>query len=393
MTKAYSVSGGCIMFIAGTRPELIKVAPVVRQLKRHETIRAAMVSTAQQADLLPAFLGLLDTKVDYGLDVMSAGQSLNALLSRTIAALDPVIAEVQPDLVVVQGDTTSALAGALAARLHAVPVAHIEAGLRTGDPDNPFPEESNRRLISHIASLHCAPTRRNRAELVREGISPHDIVVTGNPVVSSLQNAIQMSQASPKLDALLEHLGGLKPIVLTTHRRESFGTTLDRNLRTLRAFVMAHPDTALIVPVHPNPAVKETVERILSDTERVALIEPLDYVSFLRLLQAAWLIVSDSGGIQEEVASLGKPLLVLRSVTERQEAVDIGVAKLAGEWPGQLEELLTDCEGLRRWIASVKPTSNPFGDQRSAERIAQAFADFLIGRTSNQTPEEKRAAL
>lgn len=385
------------MIIAGTRPELIKVAPVLSQLGRHARLRAVMVSTAQQADLLPAFLALLDTQVDYRLDVMSAGQSLNALLSKTIAALDPIIGEVRPDLVVVQGDTTSALAGALAARMRSVPVAHIEAGLRTGDPDNPFPEESNRRLISHIASLHCAPTRRNRAQLVREGISAQSIVVTGNPVVSSLRKAIQLSQPTPELDRLLEDLGDLKPVVLTTHRRESFGPTLERNLETLRRFVTSHPDTALVVPVHPNPAVKESVERILSNLERVFLIEPLDYVSFLRLLQSAWLIVSDSGGVQEEVASLGKPLLVLRSVTERPEAVEVGVAKLAGEWPGQLDELLNDGESLRGWIESVRPQSNPFGDQHSAARIAQAFADFLEGRSAEPdvepgTAESGRAA-
>ncbi|WP_282605680.1 non-hydrolyzing UDP-N-acetylglucosamine 2-epimerase [Pelagibius sp. Alg239-R121] len=380
MTKVFSASGDRIMIIAGTRPELIKVAPVACQLGRYDEVRVTIVSTAQQADLLPAFLGLLDTEVDYHLGVMSAGQSLNALLSKTIAALDLVIAEVQPNLIVVQGDTTSALAGALAGRMRAIPVAHIEAGLRTGDPANPFPEETNRRLISHVASLHCAPTRRNRAELVREGIAPQDIIVTGNPVVSSLQNAIQKSQSSPDLDVLLENLKGLKPVVLTTHRRESFGTTLDRNLRTLRAFIMERPDTALVVPVHPNPMVKETVQRILSDSERVSLIEPLDYPSFVRLLQAAWLIVSDSGGVQEEVASLGKPLLVLRSVTERPEAIDAGVAKLAGEGPGQLEELLGDCDALNKWIASIKPIANPFGDAQSSARIAQAFVDFLTGQ-------------
>lgn len=365
------------MMIAGTRPELIKVAPVVSQLARYEDIRVVIVSTAQQADLLPAFLGLLETEVDYCLNVMSAGQSLNALLAKTIAALDPVIAEVEPELIVVQGDTTSALAGALAARMRGIPLAHIEAGLRTGDAGNPFPEETNRRLISHMAALHCAPTPRNRAELLREGIVASEIVVTGNPVVSSLQSALQMGSSSPALERVLTQLEGLKPLVLTTHRRESFGVTLDRNLRTLRAFVANHPETALVVPTHPNPNVKETLRRILSDSDRVFLIEPLDYASFLRLLQEAWLVVSDSGGIQEEVASLGKPLLVLRSVTERPEAIEAGVARLAGQWPGQLEALLNDRAGLDAWIGSVKPIPNPFGDKRSATRIAQAFADFL----------------
>lgn len=365
------------MIIAGTRPELIKVAPVVSQLACNQDIRVVIVSTAQQADLLPAFLDLLDAEVDFCLNVMSAGQSLNALLAKTIAALDPVIAEVKPELIVVQGDTTSALAGALAGRMHGVPLAHIEAGLRTGETDNPFPEETNRRLISHMAALHCAPTQRNRAELLREGIAASEIVVTGNPVVSSLQSALQMERPSPALDRIMKRLEGLKPLVLTTHRRESFGITLDRNLRTLRAFVASHPETALVVPMHPNPNVKDTLRRILADSDRIFLIDPLDYASFLRLLKEAWLVVSDSGGIQEEVASLGKPLLVLRSVTERPEAIEAGVARLAGQRPDQLEALLNDRAGLDAWIESIKPIPNPFGDNRSAARIAQALTDFL----------------
>ena len=365
------------MFVVGTRPELIKVAPVVRHLKGLEGIRVTIVSTTQQADLMPAFHGLLDAGIDYQLGAMSAGQSINALLSRTLAALDPVIAEVLPALIVVQGDTTSAFAGALAGQMRAVPVAHIEAGLRTGDPNSPFPEEMNRRLISQLASLHCAPTEQNRAALLAEGIAAERVLVTGNPVVASLHGVLEEPSACPKLKGLLKALEGLKPIVLTTHRRESFGATLDRNLQTLRTFVADNPGTALVVPVHPNPKVKAAVEGILSDGERVFLIEPLDYPAFLGLLQAAWLIVSDSGGVQEEVASLGKPLLVLRAKTERPEAIEIGVAKMAGEWPGQLKELLDDRDALGRWIDSVEVVANPFGDLESPARIAAAFADFL----------------
>lgn len=373
------------MIIAGTRPELIKVAPVVRQLAEQQEHCVTFVSTGQQADLLPAFLGLLDSKVDYQLAVMSAGQPLNALLARTVAALDPVIEKVGPALVVVQGDTTSALAGALAAHMRRVPVAHIEAGLRTGDSANPFPEETNRRLISHLAALHCAPTAGNRDALLSEGIAPADIVVTGNPVVASLQQALKQPCACRRVDELLALLHGLKPIILTTHRRESFGLPLECNLRSLKAFIAAQPDTALVAPVHLNPRAKESVERILSNTERVALIEPLDYPCFLRLLQAAWLIVSDSGGVQEEVASLGKPLLILRSITERPEAVEAGIAKLAGERLGQLAELLGDRAALDRWIDSVEPVTNPFGDADSPARIADALADFLSGHAQWQS--------
>ncbi len=365
------------MVVAGTRPEMIKMAPVVRQLTSRRDLPITVVSTAQQADLLPDFVGLLGVKVDHQLDVMSAGQSLNSLLARTIAALDRVIGRVAPDLVVVQGDTTSALAGALAGRMRSVSVAHIEAGLRTYDPANPFPEESNRRLISHIAALHCAPTRRNRDALLREGIAPMDIVVTGNPVVASLHDALAQSRACPRIAELLAPLEGLKLVVLTTHRRESLGATLTRNLRTLRTFVEDNSDTVLVAPVHLNPEVKQAIEQELADAERIALIEPLDYPSFLRLLQAAWLIVSDSGGVQEEVASLGRPLLVLRSTTERPEAVEAGIARLAGEWPGQLAELLGDRAALDRWIESVVAVENPFGDAESPARIVEALVDFL----------------
>jgi UDP-N-acetylglucosamine 2-epimerase (non-hydrolysing) len=379
MTKAFPPLGGRIMFIAGTRPELIKVAPVVHQLRAHGNLRVIIVSTTQQADLLPAFIGLLGARIDYRLDVMSPGQSLNALLSRAVAALDPVIAEAAPDLIVVQGDTTSALAGALAARMRSVPVAHIEAGLRTDDPSNPFPEEANRRLISHITTLHCAATERNRTALLNEGIADRNIVVTGNPVVNALSSAMQAPGKCPEVDALLERMQGLKLLVLTTHRRESFGETLERNLRTLRAFVLENPDVGMVVPVHPNPAVKEVVEGLLSNAPRVALIRPLEYVCFIRLLKAAWLIVSDSGGIQEEVASLGKPLLVLRKLTERPESIEAGVARLVGDRAEHLEEILGDRAGLGRWIDSIKPMANPFGDSNSSARVAEAFAGFLAG--------------
>lgn len=380
MSKGFPEDRGGVVFVAGTRPELIKIAPVVRLLARQGDPQITFVSTAQQADLLPAFLGLLDVGVDHCLAVMAPDQPVNLLLAKTVAALDPIVAERRPALVVVQGDTTSALAGALAARMRGVPVAHIEAGLRTGDPGNPFPEESNRCLITQIASLHLAPTALNRAHLLREGVAPSDIVVTGNPIVASLQDALGRPGACPRVEQTLDRLAGLKPIVLTTHRRESLGRTMDRNLRTLRRFVAAHPDTALVVPVHLNPHVRRSVDETLAGAERVFLIEPLDYPCFLRLLRAAWLVVSDSGGVQEEVPSLGKALLILRRVTERPEVIETGLAKLAGEWPGQLEELLSDRAALDRWIEATEPLANPFGDGDSPARIAAAITDLALRR-------------
>ena len=387
MIQGLSAVGG-VMIVAGTRPEMIKLAPVVRELVRRSDLPVTVVSTAQQADLLPAFIPLMGVKVDVELDVMAPGQSLNSLLSRTLTALDPVVDRVAPDLVVVQGDTTSALAGALTAGMRGVPVVHIEAGLRTGDPANPFPEEKNRRLISQLAALHCAPTQANRDTLLAEGVPEEDIVVTGNPVVASLQEALRRSTRQVAIAELLLRLGGLKPVVLTTHRRESLGPVLTRNLRALRGFVARNPDVALIVPVHLNPEVKQAVETELGGAERVVLLDPLDYDDFLALLQAAWLVVSDSGGVQEEVASLGKPLLILRSKTERPEIVASGIGRLAGERPEQLDELLGDRPALERWIAGVSAIPNPFGDVESPARIAAAMTAFLSPtlRRASQAP-------
>jgi len=376
MISRSSAVGGA-MFVAGTRPEMIKIAPVLRELVRRDELPVTVVSTAQQADLLPAFIPLIGVQIDHQLNVMAPGQSLNSLLARAIAALDPVMEQAAPDLVVVQGDTTSALAGALAASLRKIPVAHIEAGLRTGDCGNPFPEETNRRLISQVAALHCAPTRGNRDALLAEGVADRNIVVTGNPIVASLDHALEQGRPGPEIAGLLARLAGLKPVVLTTHRRESLGAALTRNLRAVRTFVQQNADVVLIAPVHLNPAVKRTIEAELGGVARVHLIAPLDYPSFLHLLQAAWLVVSDSGGVQEEVASLGKPLLILRAKTERPEVVACGIARMAGEWPGQLAELLGDRAALERWIATAATMRNPFGDAESPARIAEAMTAFL----------------
>jgi len=376
MTTRLAAVGG-VMLVAGTRPEMIKLAPIVRQLVARYELPVTLVSTAQQADLLPAFVDLMGVKPDHELNVMLPGQSLGSLLARAIAALDPVSAQGAPELVVVQGDTTTALAGALAASMRAVPVVHVEAGLRSGDRANPYPEEDNRRLISQLAALHCAPTLGNRDALLAEGIAARDIVVTGNPIVASLRDPLRHNGAGQEIPETLARIDGLTPVVLTPHRRESLGATLTRNLRTLRAFVEQHPDVALVVPVHLNPEVKRTIEAELSAVERVSLIAPLDYASFLHLLQSAWLVASDSGGVQEEVASLGKPLLILRSTTERPEIVACGVAKMAGQWPGQLAELLGDRPALESWMATVAAVRNPFGDTESPARIAEAITAYL----------------
>jgi UDP-N-acetylglucosamine 2-epimerase (non-hydrolysing) len=317
---------------------------------------------------------------------MVANQSLNQLLAKLIGALDRVIERHSPAAMVIQGDTTTALAGALSARFRAVPVIHIEAGLRTGDANNPFPEESNRRLISHISSLHLAPTRGNLAQLTREGIAESDIVLTGNPIVDAIHSLDDTAVASEGLRRTLEELGNYKIIAMTTHRRENIGTRLSGYLHTVKAFVEKHPDVALVIPVHPNPLVGECVRRILTEAERVRLIAPLSYMDFYCLLRAAWLVLSDSGGVQEEVISLGKPLLVLREKTERPEAIETGTARMA-RTPHDLAEELATAILADSWCTRIKSVANPFGDGYSGKRIAQAITEYLSDRSTNRIIE------
>lgn len=359
----------------GTRPEVIKLAPVVAELQRRRAFRAVNVSSGQHPDLIAPFVELFGVRVDRDLAVMHPGQPLSLLFARVLAGLDPVLEEIRPDVVLVQGDTTTAVAAALAAFHRGVPVAHVEAGLRTDDPLSPFPEEMNRRLVSRIAALHFAGTANHCRTLRREGVPRERIVRTGNPVVDALKQIGTRNPPSMRLRALLDATRGLKRVVLTTHRRESFGSVLEGNLRVLRDFVGGRPDTALVFPVHPNPTVRAVARAVLAGRERIFLTDPLDYPDFIGLLSGAWLIASDSGGVQEEAPSLGVPLLVLRESTERPEAIAAGCAKLAPT-PEVLAGMLaaTYAAGPQE---SRGPARNPFGDGFAARRIARALARFL----------------
>jgi UDP-N-acetylglucosamine 2-epimerase (non-hydrolysing) len=362
---------------------MIKLAPVIRQLdldrRRFETVN---VSTGQHTDLLTPFVKLFGIRIDHDLKVMRAGQPLSQLFARILHEIDPLLETQQPDLVLVQGDTTTAVATAVAAFHRKIPIGHIEAGLRTDDPLSPFPEETNRRLITKLARYHFAATKRNARALLREGVDRDAIFVTGNPVVDALQQMGTLVTRSEAMQRLLQETRGYRRIALTTHRRESFGGILEGNLRVLRSFIDRHADTVLIFPVHPNPMVRETAQSLLGNHSRIRLIEPLDYPDFIGLLSESWLIVSDSGGVQEEAPSLGKPLLVLREKTERPEAVEAGVAKLAGT-PGllakMLEEVYADRDSEIR-----QPITNPFGKGDSAQRIVRLLRKHL-------RPSRKRA--
>jgi UDP-N-acetylglucosamine 2-epimerase (non-hydrolysing) len=366
------------MTVFGTRPEVIKLAPVINALNLHGSdLQVVNVASAQHTDLLYPFAQRFGVRLDYDLQAMRPNQTPAQLCARVLESLNPILEEEEPDLVLVQGDTTSALAGALAAFYHQIPVGHVEAGLRSGDPHSPFPEEMNRRLISNLATYHFAPTVSNRDVLLAEGVGPDKIFVTGNPVVDAVHSMSRHWQPSPLVEHVLKMTKDLRRVVLTTHRRESFGEIMQDNLSALRCFIERNRDTALIFPVHPNPAVTEAADEILSNHPRIYLLDPLSYEDFLTLLGQAWLIVSDSGGVQEEAPSLGKPLLILRENTERPEAVTSGVARLVGGNPKQLFALLQEAAQPGSWVEKLEEVANPFGRGDAGPRIADTVARLL----------------
>lgn len=367
-----------ILTLFGTRPEIIKLAPVIRALEaRAGRWRTLNVSSSQHTDLLYPFAERLAVRIDRDLAVMKPGQAPNEVLARVLAGLDPLLAAEQPDLLLVQGDTTTALAGALAAFHRGIPVGHVEAGLRTGDAMSPFPEEMNRRLVTRLARFHFAATAGNVKTLRAEGV-PHDrIVLTGNTVVDSLHEIQAGHEPSARLTEVLASLKDLRLIALTTHRRESFGGVMEGHLRALRRFVERHDDLALVFPVHPNPAVRAAADAALAGAPRVVRLDPLEYPDFIHLLSRAWLIVSDSGGVQEEAPTLGKPLLVLREKTERPEVLQCGVGRLVGNAPGRLEALLEEALEDAGWFERARTTPNPFGAGDSGVRIASAIEQLL----------------
>ena len=368
-----------ILVLFGTRPEAIKLAPVIHELKKRD-FRAIVVSSSQHKDLLEPFLKLLKIEVDYNLQVMTASQSPNQVCSRVLAKLDKILNAEPPDLILVQGDTTTTLAGALAGFNRRILVGHIEAGLRSGNLQSPFPEEMNRRLTSQLATFHFAATEKNRRNLLAERVPNEKVFVTGNTVVDSLQYILKNFSPSEKISKLIEETKGLKRILLTTHRRESFGAAMSGNLEILRDFVEKRKNVCLIFPVHPNPSVRKATKAIMEKQERVFLLDPLDYTDFVALMKKSWLIVSDSGGVQEEAPSLGKPLLIIRENTERPEAVEAKIAKLVGGNPRVLKRMLEENYAVETWIKSVREIKNPFGDGKAAKRIVEILAENLTPR-------------
>ncbi len=370
-----------IMTVFGTRPEAIKVAPVLAALAQADSeFECINVISSQHKDLLWPFLRLFRVEVHHDLDVMSQAQTPLMVLSRTMERLAPIIERTRPDLLLVQGDTSTALGAAQTAFHAEVPVGHIEAGLRSGNPRSPFPEEMNRRLISQMATLNFAATEHNKRILLDEKIEPGTIHVTGNPVVDALLQIRSSTSMAPALAERLDRWRNHKLVLLTTHRRESFGETMNRNLQELKEFVASHPDVVLVFPVHPNPKVRAAVDAVLKGQERIELLEPLDYPDFLHIIGRTWLIVSDSGGVQEEAPSFGRPLLVLRENTERPEGLAAGTSKLVGGDPLQLRRMLLEAYAPDSWAHRVSAVVNPFGDGTAGQRIRAAIASYFARR-------------
>lgn len=363
-----------IVVVVATRPDIIKLAPVVRELRRDaERFAVRVIFTAQHRDLARPLLDYFAVAPDHDLEVMTANQSPATVTARVLEAAGDVLARVDADWLVVQGDTTSAMASAMAAYYRKIPVAHVEAGLRTDSIYNPFPEEMNRRVIARLAGLHFAATEANRAALLREGVPADTIHVTGNPVIDALGMILDDARAeAPTIASEIEARGN-RMVVLTTHRRENFGEPQRGIFAAVAALVERHPSIEIVFPVHPNPAVAEAIARHLPPHPRVHLVEPLDYPAFIRLLARAHMVLSDSGGLQEEAPALGVPVLILRTTTERQEAVDAGSAKLVGVERDAIvaaaDALLTDTA----LYAAMATPRFPFGEGNAARRIADAL--------------------
>ncbi len=363
-----------VLICLGTRPELIKFAPMIKALANRGA-GLITVNTGQHTDLLEPLFDLFGIRPHHNLEAMKAGQSLNALGSRLLERLDPVMEAEQPDLVLVQGDTSSAVMGSMAAFNRRIPVGHLEAGLRSGNPLSPFPEEMNRRLVGQIAAYHFAATERNRRTLLDEGVAADSIHLVGNTVVDALRQTLTTTRPSKAVELMQQWAAGKRLVLVTTHRRENFGETMSQHLRALREFIESQPDLCMIFPVHPNPNVRAAVAAELEHHPRIRLTDPMGYRDFVHLLSGAWLIVSDSGGIQEEATALGKPMIVLRENTERPEAVECGVARLVGESPERLREMLRTALIDEVWHASASRSRDVFGDGQTAERIC----DLLLG--------------
>ena len=375
-----------VMTIFGTRPEAIKMAPVVKALEAAPDMESIVTVTAQHREMLDQVLHLFSITPNYDLNIMSQGQTLYDVTCRALMGLQEVLKEAKPDVVLVHGDTTTTFVGALAAFYEGIPVGHVEAGLRTGNIYSPFPEEMNRKLTGAIGTYHFAPTTTSEANLLKENINPDHLYVTGNTVIDALMKTVRSDYEFDDEKLRQIDFGHHRVILLTTHRRENLGEPMRHIYKALRSVVQETPDAEIVFPVHRNPLVRQVVNEELAGVDRIHLIEPLDYEPFANLMSRSYLVLTDSGGIQEEAPSLGKPVLVLRNTTERPEAVKAGTVSLIGTNVDVVYEttrrLLTDKKAYEAMSNAV----NPYGDGRASERIVQAVR--YVYNECSERPEE-----
>jgi len=365
------------MTVYGTRPEAIKCAPVIKAIEASDDLDSIVVVTGQHREMLDQVNELFEIVPDHDLNIMSHGQTLAQIFSRVLDGLDPILEKEKPAAVVVQGDTTTSTAAALAAFYRRIPVVHVEAGLRSGDLSSPFPEEANRRVTSQIAALHLAPTETSRQNLLQAGVSDTEIVVTGNTVIDALH--LTVAKEVEFADSALEEIvaSGLRILLVTTHRRENWGKPMAGVGRALATIARRFPDVAIVLPIHRNPVVRDAVLPAIHGIENVRVTEPLSYGEFARLMATSTLVLTDSGGVQEEAPSLGKPVLVMRDNTERPEAVEAGTVRLVGtserDIVDSVARLLEDEEAYSAMALAV----SPYGDGHASERSTSAIARLL----------------
>lgn len=367
-----------VLTVFGTRPEAIKMAPLVKALEKDTRFEAKVCVTAQHREMLDQVLDLFEIVPNYDLDIMSPGQDLTKITSKILAGLQPVLADFGPDIVLVHGDTSTTFAASLAAYYQQIKVGHVEAGLRTGDIYSPWPEEANRKLTGALTGLHLAPTATSKQNLLNENVPEQNIVVTGNTVIDALLSIKEKIESDSSLSESLAKqfpmlVADNRMVLVTGHRRESFGGGFERICEALAKTAERFPDVQFVYPVHLNPNVQEPVNRLLSGHDNIILIEPLDYLPFVYLMNCSEVILTDSGGVQEEAPSLGKPVLVMRDTTERPEAVDAGTVKLVGTDVNKivngLTQLLTDKDAYKEMAFA----HNPYGDGLACDRILEAL--------------------
>ena len=370
-----------LMTVFGTRPEAIKMCPLVLEMRKYpEYIQPIVAVTAQHREMLDQVLDLFGIVPDYDLNIMKQGQTLSDITTRALKGLEDVIKEVKPDIILVHGDTTTTFAGALAAFYQQVAVGHVEAGLRTYNKYSPFPEEMNRQFVGIVSDMNFAPTERSKNNLLREGKKEETIYVTGNTAIDALNLTVDEEYS----DEITEWIGDDRLIVLTAHRRENLGEPMYRMFKAIRRIIDKYDDVKMVYPVHLNPLVVKAANEVFGDSEKIKLIKPLEVVEFHNLLSRSYLILTDSGGIQEEAPSLGKPVIVLRDTTERPEGIDAGTLKLAGTEEETIYQMVDELLSDSMEYEKMSKASNPYGDGHASERIV----DAIIAKFSKSIGEE-----